>query len=93
MAAWMEYLYMQQPKPTNATGVEVRLDVLDANGNYRTIGTATTDLSGAFSYAWQPDIPGKYTIYATYVGSKSYGSSSAETHYKSMMPQRLRQHQ
>jgi hypothetical protein len=79
MAAWMEYLYMQQPKPTNATGVEVRLDVLDANGNYRTIGTATTDLSGAFSYAWQPDIPGKYTIYATYVGSKSYGSSSAET--------------
>lgn len=79
MADWMEYLYMQQPKPVNATGVQVRLDVLDANGNYRTIGTATTDLSGSFSYAWQPDIPGKYTIYAIYEGSNSYASSTAQT--------------
>jgi hypothetical protein len=79
MASWMEYLYMQQPQPTNATGVTVELDVVDANGNYRTIGEVTTDFTGAFSYAWQPDIPGKYTIMASFSGSNSYGSSFAET--------------
>ncbi|MCL5876970.1 MAG: PQQ-binding-like beta-propeller repeat protein [Candidatus Bathyarchaeota archaeon] len=79
MASWMEYLYMQQPKPTNATGVTVTLDIIDANGNYRNIGEVTTDLTGAYSYAWQPDIPGKYTIIASYSGSNSYGSSGAET--------------
>ncbi len=79
MANWMEYIYEQQPMPTNATGVTVSIDVIDANGNFRNIGSATTDLSGSFSYAWKPDIPGKYTIIATYAGSNSYGSSYAET--------------
>ena len=79
MANWMEYLYMQQPQPTNATGVTVKLDIIDANGNYRNIGEVTTDLTGAYSYVWQPDIPGKYTILASYSGSNSYGSSIAET--------------
>jgi hypothetical protein len=79
MANWMEYLYMQQPQPTNATGVTVKLDVVDANGNCRTIGEVTTDFTGAYSFAWQPDIPGKYTIMASYSGSNSYGSSFAET--------------
>jgi hypothetical protein len=79
MANWMEYIYMQQPIPTNATGVKVTLDVIDANGNYRNIGEATTDLTGAYSYVWLPDIPGKYTILASYPGSNSYGSSFTET--------------
>jgi outer membrane protein assembly factor BamB len=79
MSAWMEYLYMQQPFPTNATGVTVTLDVVDANGNYRSIGTATSDTSGAFSYMWEPDIPGKYTLIATFMGSESYYASYAET--------------
>ncbi|MCW3983795.1 MAG: hypothetical protein NWE96_07345 [Candidatus Bathyarchaeota archaeon] len=79
MASWMEYLYMQQPKPTDAEGVTVKLDVLDANGNYRNIGQVKTDLSGSYSYAWQPDIPGKYTIFASYAGSDAYASSSAQT--------------
>jgi outer membrane protein assembly factor BamB len=79
MSAWMEYLYEQQPMPTNATGVTVTLDVVDANGNFRSIGTATTDTSGAFSYMWKPDIPGKYTLIATFQGSESYYASYAET--------------
>jgi outer membrane protein assembly factor BamB len=79
MGPWMEYLYMQKPIPTDATGVTVTLDVLDANGNYRSIGTATTDMSGAFSYMWEPDIPGKYTLIATFAGSESYYASYAET--------------
>jgi len=79
MANWMEYLYMQQPKPTNATGVKVELAVIDGNDNYRPIGETTTDLTGSYSLAWEPDIPGKYTIVATYSGSNSYGSSTAQT--------------
>jgi hypothetical protein len=82
MANWMEYLYEQQQMPTNATGVTVTLDAIDANGNYRNIGTATTDLSGTFSYTWKPDIPGKYTVVATFPGSNSYGSSFAETAFQ-----------
>jgi outer membrane protein assembly factor BamB len=79
MSDWMLYVYKQFPRPANATGVEVTLDVLDSNGNYRNIGTATADANGAFSFMWKPDIPGKYTLYATFAGSKSYYSSCAET--------------
>ncbi len=78
--AWMEYIYEQQLKPTNATGVPVSIDAIDPNGNYIHIGDATSDTSGNFGYAWTaPNVPGKYTIYATFAGSNSYGSSSAET--------------
>jgi hypothetical protein len=79
MSGWMEYVYMQQPKPADAKGVQVTIDVLDDNNNYRTIGTATTDASGFYSLLWTPDIPGKYTVIATFAGSESYWSSSAET--------------
>jgi hypothetical protein len=79
MTQWMEYLHMQKPMPTNVTGVPVTLDVIDSNGNYRNIATVTTDASGTFSYMWKPDIPGKYTLIATFAGSESYGSSWAQT--------------
>lgn len=81
MSAWMEYLYQQQPMPANAKGVEVTVDVIDANNNYRTIGKATSDASGAFSLMWTPDIPGKYTVVAIFAGSKSYYASYAETSF------------
>ena len=80
-SAWMEYVYMQKSKPTNTTGVTVTLNVLDSNGNYRTIGTTTTDASGMFTYAWAPDIEGSYTVYASFTGSNSYYGSSAETSF------------
>jgi hypothetical protein len=79
MEAWMEYAYQQQIKPANATGVEVTLDALDPNNNRVHIGTATSDSSGAYSYVFTPDVPGKYTIIATFAGSESYYSSYAET--------------
>jgi hypothetical protein len=79
MSDWMEYVYQQFPIPTNIQGVEVSLTVLDANGNYRSIGTATTDQSGTYSFAWKPDIPGKYTVTATFSGTKSYYGSYAES--------------
>jgi hypothetical protein len=81
MDAWMQYLYMQFPRPSNATGVTVSLDTIDPNGNFVHIGDTTSDQSGAYSYRWVPpsDIPGKYTIIATFAGSNSYWSSYSET--------------
>jgi hypothetical protein len=79
MSAWMEYVYMQKPRPANATGVQVTLSVIDGNGNYRVIGTATSDSDGFYSYQWKPDIEGKYTVVATFAGSESYWPSHAET--------------
>ena len=81
MQDWMGYVYQQKPVPTNAAGVTVTLSVLDANNNFRTIGTTTTDLSGAYSYQWTPDIPGKYTVYASFKGTNGYWPSSSETSF------------
>lgn len=81
MSAWMEYVHMQKPIPTNAKGVEVSLAVIDANNNFRNIGTATSDVGGVYSLVWKPDISGKYTVIATFAGSDSYGSSSARTNF------------
>jgi hypothetical protein len=81
MRDWMEYVYMQQPAPTNVTGVPVSIDVFDSNGNYRNIGTTTSDGSGNFAFTWTPDIPGDYTVIASFAGSESYYSSHAETEF------------
>jgi hypothetical protein len=78
-SAWMEYVYMQQPRPTNATGVTVELYVLDSNGNYRSIGTTTTDTNGFYSHQWTPDISGKYNVYAVFSGTESYYGSQDTT--------------
>ena len=75
MIDWMAYVYQQQPKPTTATGVLVSLNVIDSNGNYRPIGTTTSDATGFYSFDWQPDIAGKYTVIASFAGSESYWPS------------------
>jgi hypothetical protein len=75
----MAYLYEQSPKPTNATGIQVTLTATDPNGNYQTIGTTTSDANGQFSYTYTPQIPGAYKITATFSGSNSYFSSTAQT--------------
>ncbi len=79
MSKWMEYVYMQKAFPKDCKGVEVTIEVLDSNGNYREIGKTTSDASGAYSLAWAPDIPGKFTVVATFKGSESYYGSYAET--------------
>ncbi len=80
MNRWMEYVYMQQPIPTNTVGVPITISVLDSNGNYRTIGTTTSDTSGTFAMQWTPDITGEFTVYASFEGSESYWPSNAATH-------------
>jgi hypothetical protein len=79
MNAWMEYLYMQQPKPTNATGVKVTISVLDPNNNCYNVGTTTSDDNGFYRLTFKPEVPGLYTVYATFEGSESYYGSSAIT--------------
>mgnify|MGYP005851756385 CR=1 FL=1 len=79
MGEWMEYVYMQKPRPANATGVEVVVNVLDPNNNYYEVGRTTSDANGLFSVAFEPPVPGKYTVIATFEGSESYWPSHAET--------------
>ena len=83
MSQFMESVYMQQPMPTNVKGVPVSIDVLDPNGNYVHLGTAVSDSSGTFSFSVNPSTlsagSGKYTVIATFAGSGSYYSSSAES--------------
>jgi hypothetical protein len=78
---WMEYVYMQKPRPTNTVGVPVKINVVDSNGNYREIGATTSDADGFFSLNWKPDITGKYTVYASFAGSKSYWPAHAVTSF------------
>ncbi len=80
MDEWMAYLYMQQPKPTNATGVTVKLTAIDPNGNLQDIGTATTDTNGKYGIAWAPQIEGIYHITASFEGSNSYYRSEDTTY-------------
>ena len=79
MSPWMEYLYMQQAKPKDIDGVEVVISVLDPNGNYYVVGNTTSDANGFYKMMYQPEVPGEYTVIASFEGSGSYWSSQAVT--------------
>jgi hypothetical protein len=82
MTQWMEYVYMQQPRPTDATGVTVKIESVDPNGNYQNYGATTTDTYGNYGFAFEPEVPGTYMIIATYEGSESYYSSTDTAYLK-----------
>jgi hypothetical protein len=86
MTAWMSHVYQQQPLPSDFKGVEVVLSVVDANGNYREIGTTTTNSKGNFNLVWTPDIPGTYQVTAQFRGTKGYWPSYQETVFTVMTP-------
>ena len=75
MSEWMEYLYMQKPKPTNATGVPIQITVTDQTNITSIIATTTSTADGKFSILWTAPDEGKYTITATFLGSNSYYAS------------------
>lgn len=79
--AWMEYLYMQRPKPANAIGVPVHITAIDPNGNFQDIGTITSKADGTYATSWTPPVPGVYYVTATFEGSNSYSSSSTATYF------------
>ena len=76
---WMKYVYLQFPRPADAVGVEVVIEVLDPNNNYYEVDRTTSDASGFYSCAFTPEVPGKYTIIASFEGSEGYYGSFAET--------------
>ena len=86
MTQFMEAVYQQQQMPPNANGVPVTLNVVDSNGNYRTIGTPVSNVYGTFSFTWTPDISGDYTVIANFAGSLSYYPSSTSTAFYASEP-------
>jgi len=79
MSDWMLYMYKQFPRPANATGVEVVVEVLDPNDNYYEVGRTTSDADGFFKLAFIPEVPGEYTVIASFAGSGAYYGSHAKT--------------
>jgi hypothetical protein len=79
MTTWMEYVYQQKPRPTDVTGVEVVISVLDPNTNCYEVARATSDENGVYSATFIPEVPGKYKVYASFEGSEGYWPSQAET--------------
>jgi hypothetical protein len=86
MTNWMGYIYQQRPRPMDAVGVDVVISVLDSNNNYRDIGTVTTDGDGFFNLQWTPEIPGKFTVYASFRGTQGYWPSHDVTAFTVMEP-------
>jgi outer membrane protein assembly factor BamB len=79
MDEWMEYVYMEKPKPTDVIGVSVHLTAIDPNGNFQDLGTAKTNDLGDFALAWTPPVPGLYTVKAIFEGTESFYRSEAGT--------------
>jgi len=79
MSEWMLYVYKQLPRPADVLGVDVTITVFDPNNNVYDVATATSDADGFYSAVFTPEVPGKYTITATFCGSKAYYGSYAKT--------------
>jgi hypothetical protein len=86
MGDWMGYVYQQKPLPSNFQGITVDIQVVDANGNFRSIGTTTTDNYGNYQLSWTPDIQGFYKVYASFTGTNAYWPSSATTAFTVSAP-------
>jgi len=83
MTTWMDYLHMQQPigglwVNATVTGVPVSINAVDPSGTLVNIGSATSTMSGTYSFTWTPTTAGTWHISATFAGDDSYGSSSAQ---------------
>ena len=80
MTPWMNYLFMQDPKPNNATGVPVTVSITDPNHNIIANLNATSDINGVYAISWTPpSITGTYIFTASFAGSNSYYPSRGET--------------
>jgi len=87
MDAMMAHIHTQTPingvyGEKEITGVPVYLYAVDPNGKDMEIGVVISDgYSGTFGFDdWIPEVPGRYTITATFMGDESYGISTATTY-------------
>jgi len=76
---WMLHVYKQFERPADVLGVDVTITVFDPNNNVYDVATVTSDADGFYSAVFTPEVPGKYTITATFCGSKAYYGSYAKT--------------
>ena len=79
MTEWMEYVYMQQPKPTDAIGVPVYLQAIGSDGSVIDLGYVYSSINGNYHYLWTPPTQDTYKILATFKGTDAYWPSSSET--------------
>ncbi len=83
--AFMEYVYMQNPKPTSASGVDVSISIIDPNGNVNIVGTTHSDANGYYAFEVTPAMtaagPGMYTVLSSFAGSNSYWPSQSESSF------------
>jgi len=86
MGEWMKYVYNQFERPTDATGVTVKLEAVDPNNQYVNIGETTSDAYGNYGFTFTPDVEGKYMIIATFTGSNSYYGSTATAYLTVVEP-------
>jgi outer membrane protein assembly factor BamB len=75
MSEWMLYVWKQFERP-DATGVEVRLEAVDPDGTFISIGTTTSDSYGNYGFGWCPEKVGTYMIIATFAGTRGYYGST-----------------
>ncbi|MCW4053949.1 MAG: PQQ-binding-like beta-propeller repeat protein [Candidatus Bathyarchaeota archaeon] len=80
MGQWMEYVYLQKPRPDDATGVPLKLAYLTSDGTWQDIDQVTSDDYGNFGFKWTPPDEGTYVVKAFFLGSESYWGSSDTTH-------------
>jgi hypothetical protein len=80
MSDWMLYVYKQFSRPTDTSGVTVKIEVVNPNNEYEMVGTTTSDSYGNWAFGFCPDIPGTYTVIATFEGSGGYYGSASTTY-------------
>ncbi len=80
MTDWMEYVYMQRPRPEDVTGVAVKLAYQLQDGTWKDIDQVTSDEYGNFGFKWTPPDEGTYVVKAFFLGSDAYWGSSDVTY-------------
>ena len=80
MSDWMLYVWKNFERPADATGVTVKIEVVDPDNEYSEVGTTSSDAYGNWAFAFCPEKPGTYTIIATFAGSGGYYGSTQTTY-------------
>jgi hypothetical protein len=57
-------------RPSDVSGVEVVLTVLDPNNNVFEVGRVISDSNGDFSFMYTPEIAGRHILIASFASSK-----------------------
>ena len=79
MSDWMLYVHKQFERPADVMGVEVVVSVIDPNNNCYEVGRTVSNSDGMYKVMFTPEVPGEYTVIASFAGSKAYYGSFAQT--------------